>query len=74
MFQQIEHQYENGMNLSMGTRGKVKDLKWKAFKPHKTQIFSPVNKLARKSTCEHTKVVRLACYFKSLFQSLFAAQ
>lgn len=42
------------LNLSMGTVWKVlrKNLKWKAFKPHKVQVLSPANKLARKSACE----------------------
>ena len=42
------------LDLSMGTVWKVlrKNLKWKAFKPHKVQVLSPANKLARKSACE----------------------
>ena len=42
------------MNFSVGTVWNVlrKKLIWKAYKPHKSQVLSPANKLARKTACE----------------------
>ena len=43
------------LNLSIGTVWKIlrKNLKWKAFKPHKVQVLSAANRLARMSACEY---------------------
>jgi len=42
------------LNLSVGTVWNVlrKKFIWKAYKPHKSQVLSPANKLARKTACE----------------------